>query len=431
MVLDRGRSISALALLATAGSVGGTTPTHAASLALPTAGKAPLAGIAATPLAGSIPPVTRPLPPVAVASAPSLITGLPAPALPVPPAPVHVSVSSTGVTVTTPAVTIKAAPPVRTSASPITVKVPATPSLPVKAPVTGSTGRTNPSVPVGVPDTGVSIPGVPRGSSSPTVPRIGLPRRAPRVATAAPAPVGALAGLDPRRRSVPAPAGLASLTEPFGAGGAGLSPYPGVPPLASPGPARPLLGELARILSEGRGPLDTGRLRAIIARLRACLPQLPQPMQRVLWLRTGLEDHRPLDATATGRRLGISRRRVLALERAAVRRLAGAIAAGGRCEHIVAGAGTAAHGTFVFASYAPAAGGGVASGFYLRPAGGAPSVPGATALPPRAVQGAAGRSGQSAGLLVAAALAGVALIGVLIAESMGILPGWLRRGRRP
>jgi hypothetical protein len=77
---------------------------------------------------------------------------------------------------------------------------------------------------------------------------------------------------------------------------------------------------------------STSALRAQLLRLRPCLDKLTRDEWGVLQLRAGSATTRGLDAREIGRRLGLSRARVLAVERRGVRRLKGMRVRDGDCQ---------------------------------------------------------------------------------------------------
>jgi DNA-binding CsgD family transcriptional regulator len=75
-------------------------------------------------------------------------------------------------------------------------------------------------------------------------------------------------------------------------------------------------------------PLPPRRLRRAVLRLEPCLPLLSRRERRVLRVRAGLDGGRPLSVRRTARRLGLSRRRVVAIEGRSLAKLRLASAAG-------------------------------------------------------------------------------------------------------
>jgi hypothetical protein len=289
----------------------------AGALSLPL--ETPTVPIKVPPVTVKTPPVTVKVPPVTVKTPP-------------------VTVKTPPVTIKTPTVPVQA-PPVTTPPAP--VKAPTTPvkvpTVPAKAPTvkapTVSTGSTKaPNVTVGAPSVSAKAPGVSvkGGGASGSVSGGGV--NAPGVSVA----------VHPASGSTPSTPGRLGVEQRAG------TSSPGAPLAAAAAPdatAAPLGGYGSLGTGYGRIPASEGRqgskarariasrerkLKATVARERACLSSLPEQQQQLLVLRSGLEQAEPLSPRATAARLHLRSARFARLEAQALRELGDASAHGCR-----------------------------------------------------------------------------------------------------
>ena len=373
-----------------------------------------------------------------------------------------VAVKRPAVAVKRPAVAVKQ-PSVPVKPPAVAVKVPAAkvPSTPVKPPVVtaapGAGGLTTPSTTVTapLPSAPVTVTTPPVTVKTPPTPAVKIP--APRAAPTAPpgptvlAPVtGSSAPVTKVRTAVLRATGGTARSRPA-SGGAGTAADTAVAasvtaPLlpvaqtliapAGPRTSAPAIAadpRLARLLAHGRATLNDRRVRGLVRRLAACLAYLPPRMRKVLRLRSGAHEKRPLGARAVAHRLHISRRRLAALEARGLRLLARQARASG----CAAGADSAPGPvpvSFLLAPVAggPAASGGVAGALYLKapPESSPESVPPAEAIPTAPLRVTPRGSARLYWEVAAAAVAGLLLVVFVVRGDMGLGPVWRRRRRR-
>jgi hypothetical protein len=261
------------------------------------------------------------------------------------------------VPVKTPTVPVKT-PTVPVKVPTVPVKVPTvpvkTPSVPVKVPTVPVKKTTVPSVPVKAPSTPIKVPGTPSKTTTAKAPAVSV--KTPTIAGR-----GAEVGVSPSGVSVKGSAsgkaltsasarGGASVSAPSGQAGAGQGTAPsGAAGAGSPGGyAGPGAGygELPSFegVRDGTGRARIARrerrLKAVVARLGACLSALPDTQRRLLELRTGFGPAKALSPRAAAARLHIGNARFATLEKQALGELSSAASthACGRTSQIVTGA---------------------------------------------------------------------------------------------
>jgi hypothetical protein len=218
-----------------------------------------------------------------------------------------VSVKTPAVTVTTPP-----APPAKT---PTASNKP--PTTPTKTTPTKTSATKAPSVDVNAPSVSGQSPTVSAPTTStPSLGKTEVPRVVatstsstpgtgnPAGSGSAPASAGASTANDASRS---APSGQAAPLD----GAAGYGAGPGVQAPTDQTGTRGSSGEHARIANE-RSLVET------VARLQACLSELPQANRRALMLRTGVGSSQALSASATAARLHLDAARFARVERQAL-----------------------------------------------------------------------------------------------------------------
>jgi hypothetical protein len=357
-----------------------------------------------------------------------------------------VTVKTPSVTVETPPVTVKAppvtvkVPPVTGKTPPVTVKTPSvpvktpsvpvqTPSVPAKTPTVTAKAPTAPtvstesgkapSITVHSPSVSTKAPGVSvkpgvsvaAGSTGTKVPGVSVAVRSSSSAT--PSAAGRIAG-ELSAGAAQASGGNSVGATPNGAGstlGGYGSPGPGYGQLpASEG--APGTKARARIASRER------KLKATVARERACLGSLPEQQQQLLVLRTGLGQPMPLSRRATAARLHVGSARFAQLEAQALHELNDASAHGCRQTGVV----VAKVLTFLGSSFgSPHARGGVEAVRYEA----APRL-----TPPAASSGDTGLLGTKLSPVASDAILALAALFVLALATMAMIADATGNGPR-